>query len=208
MTVVSVGDLNTPTARRRRAEWMLRFDVGQPPAPIGRPMVTATQVTPGTDLTDFLPPPAVDLLGPAVALGWFVQLFYSKGPRLGANGKALGIGECVSVRAYRFPAEWCVITYERAASQIDWSAGNGWLWDGDCRPRKVGVAIAKSALTGKAVEPDDLTAVELRVEKGACVACGKLTSLNKDGTVRVHGPKDDRCHGSRRVPVGVTTVPA
>jgi hypothetical protein len=194
MSVVSVGDLTTPTARARRAEWMQRFDVGAPPEPIGRPLVTATAVGVGTDLTDFLPPPALDLLGPAAARGWYVELYYSKGPRLGANGKDLGIGECVSVRAYCFPAQRCVITYERSASQKDWSAGDGWLWMVGAGPRKVGVAAAKAALTGQtAAERSYGEAPYDFQQRRLCPSCAKSILLTKAGQFRIHGPKDNRC---------------
>lgn len=200
--VVSVGDLTTESARRRRTDWMRRYDVGEAPAPIERPAVVAYPVPLTGDRPHPIPPVALDLIGPAAAQGWHVELFYSQGQRLGAKGKSLGPGHMISVRAYRFPADRCVLTYVSTQGK-DWSAGDGWLFGIGQRPRKVGVAAAKLALTGSA-PPEDLTAAELtrpklEAVKGACETCAALVTINKDGTLRVHGPKDSRCAGRRPI---------
>lgn len=178
---------------------MHRFDHGQPPTPHPSPIVTARPIAVGQKGPAPYPvaPPALALVGPAALAGWHVELRYSRGTALLAAGKPGRPVEVVSVCGYRFPGERAAVTWERYSQVKGWEAGGGWLWSLGQRPRSVGVATAKAAMGGAdVIEPTERT----EPTRGACQVCGILTTLNKDGTVRVHGPRDDRCHGGRRVP--------
>lgn len=200
--VVSVGDLYTPTARARRAAWMRRFDVGTPPAPHPPPIIRATPVP--LVLTEDNPvtpvaPQALALAGPAAANGWFVEIFYSRGTVLLAGGKRGRLADVTSIRAFRFPGQHAAVTWGRVVDnnkERDWEAGDGWLWKDNARPRSVGVAAVKDVMGG--ADLDDLVRLDLAKpapNRGACSVCGQLTSVNKNGTLRVHGPRDSRCAG-------------
>lgn len=194
--LVSVGDLQAPSAMARRAGWMERFDVGLPPAPHPAPLVPGRPIT----TQDPCPGPVPSLILRAVAAGWLVRVIYSRGTIMHATGKPGRLAECVSVRCWRFPGQRAVLTWERPDGG-SWNADGGWVWQAGQLPIDYGVEQAKNWVTRDVVP--------VRVSdrppagKGACQECGNLISLNKDGTLRVHGPKDARCPGGRRVGLAV-----
>lgn len=192
--LVSVGDLTTAPAMARRAGWMERFDVGLPPAPHPAPLVPGRPITTG----DSCPGAVPSLVLAADRAGWRVLVIYSRGTVMHATGKPGALAEVVSVRCWRFPGQRAVLTWERP-DRGDWSAGDGWVWQVGQPPVNYGVEQAKSWV-GKGVVPVRVSD-RSPADKGACQECGNLISLNKDGTLRVHGPKDARCHGGKRLPV-------
>lgn len=184
--VVSVGDLTTEPARRRRASWMRQLDVGQPPVPHPTPVL-------GADLFDptLYPAPdaALTLAGWAGSNGWHGVLTYARGTTLTGKGRPGRVVDSLAMRCWRFPGQRAVAIYE------DGRAAGGWLWRAGQIPRDVGVAALKMALDG--TEPTERP--KLEAVKGACEACAALVAINKDGTLRVHGPKDSRCAGRRPI---------
>lgn len=184
--VVSVGELTSATARTRRADWMTLFDVGQPPRRHPAPVLS---VQPFDPTLYPAPDAALTLAGWAEANDWSVSLTYARGTIQDARGRPGRVVDSLAVRMWRFPDQRAVATYE------DGRASGGWLWRTGQLPRDVGVAAVKLALDG--TEP----APKAEQVKGACQVCVALVALNKDGTLRVHGPKDDRCHGGRRIPL-------
>lgn len=184
--VVSVGELTSATARTRRADWMTLFDVGQAPRRHPVPVLGAQPFDP-----TLYPAPdaALALAGWAEANGWAVTMTYARGTTQDGRGRPGRVVDSLAVRMWRFPDQRAVATYE------DGRASGGWLWRTGELPRDVGVAAVKLALDG--TEP----APKAEQIKGACQVCAALVALNKDGTLRVHGPKDDRCHGGRRIPL-------
>lgn len=210
-SVVSVGDLTTEGARAKRAAWMRHYDVGRPPAPHPLPVIVATPVSLDRTGEELEPAPqvahqAIGLAGPAAANGWFIEIFHSRGTVLHATGKPGRLVDVTAVRAYRFPVQHAAATWYRPVTRKgpskDWEAGDGWLWR-DGLPRSVGVGAVKDVLLGASIE--QATAPKPPTAKGACQVCAALVGINKDGTLRVHGPKDDRCSGSRRPPLAVET---
>jgi hypothetical protein len=130
--------------------------------------------------------------------GWGVIAIYSAGTKMAATGKPGRLVEVVSVRCWRFPGQRAVLTWERPDGG-EWSADGGWVWEIGQLPVNYGVEQAKNWIT-KGVPP-------VRIEekpapdKGACQVCGDMITLNKNGTLRVHGPKTDRCRGGRQLPI-------
>lgn len=184
--VVSVGQLTTPTAMARRASWMRRFDVGQPPAPRPAPVLAA-------DLFDPTLYPAPDatmtLAGWAESNGWHVIMTYARGTSMSAKGAPGRVVDSLAIRCWRFPGQRAVAVYE------DGEAAGGWLWEAGQIPRNAGVAALKLALDGTEPRP------KVESVKGACETCSNLVAINRDGTLRVHGPRDGRCAGRRPVAV-------
>jgi hypothetical protein len=186
--VVSVGDLVTPAAMARRASWMSRFDVNDPPAPHPAPVVGAEPFDP-----TLYPAPdaAMSLAGWAQLNDWCVTMTYARGTSIDARGRPNRVVDSLAVRMWRFPDQRAVATY------MDGRADGGWMWLVGQIPRDVGVAALKLALDG--TEP--IARPKLESVKGACEACGNLVVINKDGTLRVHGPRDARCAGRKPLAV-------
>jgi hypothetical protein len=193
-SVVSVGDLQTERARATRAAWMEVFDVGRPPAPHPAPIVPARPPRPDDHLTG---PFGAVLLG-ALAAGWLASAFYSRGTKMAATGKPGRLTEVVSLRCWRFPNQRAALTWERPDGG-EWGAGDGWAWEVGQRPVAYGVEQTKVWMI-KGITPVR-TEDKPPADKGACQVCAALISLNKNGTLRVHGPKTDRCVGGKRPPL-------
>lgn len=175
----------------RRADWMRVYDGGQPP--VARPAPTLGCVEWDPTLYP-APDAALSLAGAAELAGWSVTVTYARGTAL--SGRLV---HSVAVRCWRFPDERAVVTY------VDGKSDTGWLWTVGEIPRSVGVAAVKAAMgSADPIDLDALTVAKPSAEKGACQVCSTLVGINKDGTLRVHGPKDDRCHGGRRVPLAAT----
>ena len=45
-----------------------------------------------------------------------------------------------------------------------------------------------------------------RMVKSVCAVCGEKFSVNNNGTMRVHGPLNDRCEGSGKPPAPNSTT--
>lgn len=194
--VVSVGDLTGTVARTRRADWMTRFDVGQPPPRHPAPVVPARLAVAGE-----VPASAAALADAAVKTGWSASVVYAAGTAMDARGRPAGLVESVSVRCWRRGGQRAVACWLRPLPAGNWRADSGWVWRTGQIPRKVGVDA-----TSRHVSDRPPAAPRAEQIKGACESCGQPVAINKDGTLRVHGPRDGRCGGRRAV--AVTTSPS
>lgn len=178
-----------------RTAWMRRLDAPDPPVPLSAPEVGARLALPG----DPVPPAVVELEHGAKALGWHVLVVYSRGTVMGAKGQALRVADAVSVRMWRFPGERAVALW------VGGKADGGWFWNGPLTVAIMagnpGVAAVKAHVLGKDEGGEVRETMLATYARGksesdkALCKCGKLVTINKDGSLRQHGPKGARCEG-------------
>lgn len=164
-------------ARRRWTATHLDQEI--PPAPHPAPEVTARPAR----ADDPVPGAVADLAAAAERAGWDVLVTYARGTRMYADGSPGSVIDSVAVRMWRFPIERAVAVYENG------SADTGWHWRVGELPRSIGVDAVKRVVTDRPPK------VKTETAKRWCMHCAKDVAVNANGSLRVHGPKDNRCVG-------------
>lgn len=128
----------------------------------------------------YAPSPAILLAGYANQAGWAWSVTYARGTKHTGN-----VVDSIAVRMWRFPDQRAVALWE------DGRAAGGWSWTVGALPVDVGVDVVKRLVADR---PE--RAPREPAAKRWCMNCATEVSVRKDGALRVHGPKDNRCTGT------------